>query len=251
MLSFPPSQRAQSPVAWGGGMAGYPVRHCLQARPVDTNRRGREDAGQNVLVAGSNLNRKNKNMCGEGRGGEGSGGSARWMIQREAPLRPGGSVGMGGMWGFCLESTLSNPLQDADISRNRQRGSGGVEAATHPGVKSKQPGQGLQAAQGSPVSRLLLWAAEFRRRLKLCCCRCRLGFSGGRGTGREQGSLGSQTGAVFHRGFSLLCPNWDSLERWPLKEQRRRQPAGCSRTSTVPDSVAVGKSGTVRIQRDA
>lgn len=72
------------------------------------------------------------------------------MIQREAPLRPGGSVGGGGGGGggFCLESTLSNPLQDADISRNTQRGSGGVEAATHHGVKSKQPGQGLQAAHG-------------------------------------------------------------------------------------------------------
>lgn len=124
---------------------------CLQTRRVDaTNTRQRDDARERVLVAGSNLNTKNKNMCGEG-----SGGSARRMIQHGAPLRPGGSV----EGGFCLESTLSNPLQDADISRNEQRGSGGVEAATHPAVKSKQPGQGLQAAQGRaeqrPVSRLL------------------------------------------------------------------------------------------------
>lgn len=148
----------EGPFTRGGGVGGkggarqdtqtnIRVR-CFQARRVDTtNTRGRDDAGENVPVAGSDLNTKNQNMCGEG-----SGGSARWMIQREAPLRPGGSVcvcGEGGeMWGFCLESTLSNRLQDADISRKAQRGSGGVEAATHPGEKSKQPGQGLQAAQG-------------------------------------------------------------------------------------------------------
>lgn len=53
---------------------------------------GGDDVGENVQVAGSNLNTANKNMCGEG-----SGGPARWMIQREAPLRPGGSVVGGGL----------------------------------------------------------------------------------------------------------------------------------------------------------
>lgn len=35
-------------------------------------------------------------------------------------------------WGFCLKTTRSNLLQDADIGKKRHWGSGGVEVATHP-----------------------------------------------------------------------------------------------------------------------
>lgn len=75
---------------------------------------------------------------------------------REAPLRPGGSVvvvvvvGVRVGWGvFCLETTLSNLLQDADISRKHSSWGGqlGSRLPLTPGVKSKQPGQSLQAAR--------------------------------------------------------------------------------------------------------
>lgn len=110
-----------------------------------------------MQVAESHLNTKNKNTCGEesrdlevddsARGpfkarrecGGGGGGRGR-----------GGDRGRGG--GFCLETTLSNLLQDADISRKLSScrgGSAGVEAATHPRCEIKtgwaEP-ESLQAA---------------------------------------------------------------------------------------------------------
>lgn len=69
----------------GGGHGRMPGATSALTQQIQD---GGDDAGKNVQAAGSNLNTKNKNMCGEG-----SGGPVRWMIQREAPLRPGGSVG--------------------------------------------------------------------------------------------------------------------------------------------------------------
>lgn len=70
MLSFPPLQRAHSPVVrskgeGGGGRGGHPVRHpgmlfTDAARPVRQS-----DVRGSVQVAESDLNTKNKNMCGE------------------------------------------------------------------------------------------------------------------------------------------------------------------------------------------
>lgn len=92
MLSSPPSQRARSPVERRkkNGGASSPTSGRVVYRLVTnaTSPRRRNDVRGSVQVAEyhSDLNKENKNMCGE---------ESR-MIQREAPLRLGRR---GGVWG--------------------------------------------------------------------------------------------------------------------------------------------------------
>lgn len=123
MLSFPPSQRAHSPVVrskgWGvlvggspGGIQSDIQACCLHSRRTNvTSPRRRNNVRGSMQVAESHLNAKNKNTCGEESRDMEVDDSAR------GPFKARRECGSGGTGGFCLETMLSNLLQDADISR--------------------------------------------------------------------------------------------------------------------------------------
>lgn len=93
-----------------------------------TSPRRRNDVRGSVQVAESHLNTKNKNTCGEESRDLEVDDSARGPFKagRECGGGGGGGEGRGRGGGFCLETTLSNLLQDADISRKLSSCRGGV-----------------------------------------------------------------------------------------------------------------------------
>lgn len=104
MLSFPSSQRAHSPVVrrkGGGGIQSDIRACCLQTRCADaTGPRRRNDVRGSVQVAESDLNTKNKNMCGgESRDLEVDD-SARGPFKAGQECGGGGGGGGGVGWGL-------------------------------------------------------------------------------------------------------------------------------------------------------
>lgn len=166
MLSSPSSQKAHSPVTrhkkngGGGEGASSPtsgrVVYRLVAGAMSPRQLNDVSGSVHATKSDSDFNRKNKNTCGK---------ESR-MIQREAPLKPsrrwGGGPRGGETRGFCLETTLSNLLQDADISKNTAVGVSWGRGCHSPRREIKtawaEPagcgGEGREQPAPSPLQRL-------------------------------------------------------------------------------------------------
>lgn len=119
MLSFPSSQKAHSPVVRSRGGVSSPTSGRVVYRLVALTRRVRDDGmmlGEACKSQNPILIRKTKTCGGEENRDLEVDDSARGPFK--AGRECGGGGGGGGNGGFCLETTLSNLLQDADISRN-------------------------------------------------------------------------------------------------------------------------------------